>query len=78
MRIEKEKVIERIRESKEFGLKYSQIAKFIEIAPTTLYLFLSNKATLSKEKQIKALVYVENYIEEVKKQLATIQKRGVI
>ena len=77
MELEKEKVIERIKESKKYGLKYSKLAREIGIQPTTIYMFLNNNYNMSKEKQLKVLCYIEKYIAEVKEQLRIIEHKGL-
>lgn len=78
MNLEKEKVIERIKMAKgEYGLKYSQLAKAIEVAPTTIYMFINGTYNLSKMKQLQALCVIENYIEQVKEQLRIIEHKGL-
>lgn len=76
MNLEKAEVIERIKEGKKYGLKYSQLAKAIELAPTTIYMFINGTYNLSKIKQLQALCYIESYIEGIKKQLRIIEHRG--
>lgn len=77
MNLEREKVIERIKESKEYGLKYSQLARAIELQPTTIYMFLNGTYNISKTKQLQALCYIESYIEQVKQQLRKIEHKGL-
>lgn len=72
MELEREKVIERIKESKEYGLSYSQLAREIGIQPVTIYMFINNNHNLSKQKQLQALCIVEKYINTVREQLRTI------
>ncbi len=77
MDLEKEKVIEKIKEGKEYGLKYAQLARAIELQPGTIYLFVNGTANLSKTKQLQALCYIESYIENIKKQLRKIEHKGL-
>ena len=77
MDLEKSKVIQRIKEGREYGLKYSQLARAIELTPTTIYMFINGTYNLSKSKQLQALCYIENHIEKVKNQLRTIEHRGL-
>ena len=76
MDLEKEKVIERIKESKEYGLNYSKLAREINIQPITLYMFINGTYNLSKQKQLKALCFIEKYIEQVKEELRMIEHKG--
>ena len=77
MNLEKEKVIERIKESKKYGLNYAQLARAIELTPTTIYMFVNGTYNLSKPKQLQALCYIENYMEQVKEQLRKIENKGL-
>ncbi|MBD9158688.1 MAG: hypothetical protein EGQ16_02435 [Clostridiales bacterium] len=76
MDLEKEKVIERIKESKEYGLNYSKLAREINVQPITLYMFINGTYNLSKQKQLKALCFIEKYIEQVKEGLRMIEHKG--
>lgn len=76
MDLEKEKVIERIKESKEYGLNYSKLAREINVQPITLYMFINGTYNLSKQKQLKALCFIEKYIEQVKEELRMIEHKG--
>lgn len=76
MELEKEKVIERIKESKKYGLNYSKLAREINIQPITLYMFINGTYNLSKTKQLKALCFIEKYIEQVKEELRMIEHKG--
>jgi hypothetical protein len=75
MNLEKEKVIERIKEAKEYGLNYSQLAREINVKPITLYMFINGTYNLSKPKQLQALCIIEKYIKQVKEQLRTIEHK---
>ncbi len=77
MELEKEKVIERIKEAKEYGLSYSKLARQIDLQPVTLYMFINGTYNLSKPKQLQALCVIENYIEQVKDQLRIIEHKGL-
>lgn len=77
MELEKNKVIERIKESKEYGLSYSQLARQINLQPVTLYMFINGTYNLSKPKQLQALCVIEKYIEQVKEQLRIIEHKGL-
>ena len=50
MELEKEKVIKRIKEAKEYGLNYSQLAREIGLQPITIYMFVNGTYKLSKRK----------------------------
>lgn len=76
MELEKEKVIKRIKESKEYGLKYSDLARELGIQPITMYMFVNGTYNLSKPRQLQALCIVENYIESVREQLKKIEHKG--
>jgi transposase-like protein len=78
MNLEKEKVVERIKESKEYGLNYSKLAREINVQPVTLYMFINGTYNLSKPKQLQALCIIEKYIEQVKEQLRTIEHKGFL
>ena len=41
MNLEKEKVIERIREAKDYGLSYSKLARGIGLQPISIYMFIN-------------------------------------
>lgn len=73
MNIEKEKVIERIKEAKEYGLTYSQLAREINLQPITIYMFINGKYNLSKLKQLEALCIIKKYIDNIKEQLRIIE-----
>ena len=77
MDLEKNKVIERIKEAKSYGLPYSHLAREIGLQPMTIYLFINGTYNLSKQKQIQVLCYIENYIAEIKGQLKTIERKEV-
>lgn len=77
MDLKKELVIGRIKEAKEYGLPYSQLARKINLQPTTLYLFMNGTYNISKEKQLKALCVIEEYIEEVREKLRLIEHKGL-
>ncbi len=77
MELEKEKVIERMKEAKDYGLSYSRLAREIGLQPVTIYMFINGTYNLSKVKQLKALCYIEKYIEEVKEQLRIIEHKGL-
>lgn len=76
MELEKEKVIKRIKEGKEYGLNYSDLARELGIQPITLYMFINGTYNLAKSKQLKSLCIVEKYIETVKEELKTIEHKG--
>lgn len=77
MELQKESVIERIKEAKSYGLAYSNLAREIGLQPMTIYLFMNGTYNLSKRKQLQALCYIEEYIEEVKEQLRKIEHKGL-
>ena len=76
MELEKEKVISRIKEAKEYGLNYSNLAWKINVQPITIYMFINGTYNLSKTKQLKALCVIEQHIEQVKNQLKIIEHKG--
>ena len=77
MNIEKEQVINRMKEAKEYGLKNSTLARGIGLTPTSIYMFVNGTYNLAKNKQLEALCYIESYIEQVRKQLKQLEKRGI-
>lgn len=77
MELEKEKVIERIKESKAYGLSYSKLAREIGLQPITIYMFINGTYNMSKTKQLQALCVIEKYIEQVKEQLRIIEHKGL-
>lgn len=77
MNLEREKVIERIKEAKDYGLSYSKLAREIGLQPISIYMFINGTYNMSKEKQLKALCYIEKYIEQVKEQLRIIEHKGL-
>ena len=77
MELEREKVIERIKEAKDYGLSYSRLAREIHIQPISLYMFLNGTANLSKIKQLEALCFIENFIEQVRSKLRMIEHKGL-
>ncbi len=77
MELEKEKVIERIREGKAYGLSYSKLAREIGLQPITVYMFINGTYNMSKTKQLQALCVIEKYIEQVKEQLRIIEHKGL-
>lgn len=77
MELEKEKVIERIKEAKAYGLSYSKLAREIELQPVTVYMFMNGTYNMSKTKQLQALCFIEKYIEQVKEQLRIIEHKGL-
>ena len=56
MELEKEKVIKRIKEAKEYGLNYSQLAREIGLQPITIYMFVNGTYNLSKRKQLQGII----------------------
>lgn len=78
MDLEKEKVVERMREAKEvYGLNYSKLAREIGLQPVTIYMFVNGTYNLSKGKQLQALCIIEKYIEQIKEQLRIIEHKGL-
>lgn len=78
MEIEREKVIERIKEAKnEYGLSYSKLAREIGLQPVTIYMFINGTYNLSRIKQLKALCVIEQYIQEIREQLRIIEHKGL-
>jgi len=77
MELEKEKVIERIKEAKAYGLSYSKLAREIGLQPITIYMFINGTYNMSKTKQLQALCFIEKYIEQVKEQLRIIEHKGL-
>lgn len=77
MELEKEKVIERIKEAKAYGLSYSKLAREIGLQPITIYMFINGTYNMSKTKQLQALCVIEKYIEQVKEQLRIIEHKGL-
>lgn len=77
MNLPKEKIIEQIKEAREYGLKYSQLAREINLQPTTIYMFMNGTYNLSIAKQLQAVCIVEKYIDNVKKQLKQIQNKEI-
>jgi len=78
MEIEREKVIERIKEAKnEYGLSYSRLAREIGLQPVTIYMFINGTYNLSRIKQLKALCVIEQYIQEIREQLRIIEHKGL-
>lgn len=77
MELEKEKVIKRIKEAKEYGLNYSQLAREIGLQPITIYMFVNGTYKLSKRKQLQASCIIERYIEEIKNELRIIEHKGL-
>lgn len=75
MELKKEKVIERIKEAKAYGLSYSKLAREIGLQPVAIYMFINGNTTMAKQRQLKALCYIEKYIEEVEKQLRIIEHK---
>ena len=78
MEIEKEKVIEIIKEAKsKYGLTYSKLARELQIQPASISLFITGKGNIAKEKQIKILCYIDNYVKEVKAQINQLEHLGI-
>lgn len=75
MEIEKEKVIERIKKAKSYGLKYSELARSVGLPYASVYCFINGTYNMSKDKQISLLLYVETYIEKINKQLKIIKSK---
>lgn len=72
MELNKNEVIERIKEAKNYGLNYSRIAREIGLQPVSLYMFVNGTYNMAKEKQLKALCFAEEYIKTTKEQLKMI------
>ena len=77
MNLERESVIEKLEEAKDYGLKYSDLARQINLQPNTIYMFKNGTYNLSKAKQIEAVCIIENYIKDVKDRIRKIEQRGV-
>ena len=77
MDLEKEKVIERIKEAKNYGLNYSKLARQIGVQPVTIYMFVNGTYNLSYNRQLKALCIIEKYIEEVRESFRVIEHKGL-
>ena len=78
MEIEREKVIERIKEAKnQYGLSYSKLAREIGLQPVTIYMFINGTYNLSRIKQLKALCVIEQYVQEIREQLRMIEHKGL-
>lgn len=73
MELDKEKVKKQIEKAKEYGLSYKDLAKAINLMPVTVYMFLGGTHNLSKNKQIEALCYIDNYIAEIEKRLSKME-----
>lgn len=77
MELERTKIIERIKKAKSYGLKYSDLARSVGLPYVSVYGFISGTYNMAKDKQIKVLLYVETYIEEVTKQLELIKSKEI-
>jgi len=78
MEIEKDKVIERIKEAKEkYDLNYATLAREIGIEPVSIYMFMNGTYKMSKMKQLKILCYIEKHIETIKEQLRIIEHKEI-
>ena len=78
MEIEREKVIERIKEAKNaYGLSYSKLAREIGLQPVTIYMFINGTYNLSRIKQLKALCVIEQYVQEIREQIRMIEHKGL-
>lgn len=77
MELKRENVVERIKEAREYGLNYAKLARAVEIQPVSIYMFINGTYNMAIEKQLKILCYIENYIEEIKKQFRKIEHRGL-
>ena len=78
MEIEREKVIERIKEAKnEYGLSYSKLAREIGLQPVTIYMFINGTYNLSRINQLNALCVIEQYVQEIREQLRIIEHKGL-
>lgn len=77
MNFEKDKVIERMKEVKEYGLSYAQLAREIGLQPVSIYMFVGGTYNISKQKQLQALCVIERYIEQMKEQLRIIEHKGL-
>lgn len=77
MNLEKEKVIERIKEAKEiYGLSYSRLARKINMQPVSIYMFINGTNNIAMSKQLEALCVIEKYIEDIRNQLKIIEHKG--
>lgn len=77
MELEREKVVERIKEGKEYGLSYSKLAREIGLQPVSIYMFVNGTYNIAKPKQLQALCVVEKYIEQMREQLRIIEHKGL-
>lgn len=77
MEFKRDIVVERIKEAKNYGLKYANLARAIDLQPMTIYLFVNGNTNLSKEKQLEALCIIEDYINNAKERLRKIEHKGV-
>lgn len=69
MNLDKAKVIERIKQAKSYGLKYSKLANAVNVPCHSLYAFINGNYIMAQDKQIALLCYIESYMEEMNKQL---------
>lgn len=77
MELEKEKVINRVKEAKSYGLNHAQLAREMGIPENSIYMFVNGNYNMSKQRQLKALCVIEKYMEQVKEQLRTIDHKGL-
>ena len=77
MNLERESVIEKLEEAKDYGLKYSDLARQINLQPNTIYMFKNGTYNLSKGKQLEAVCIIEKYLKEIKEKYRKVEQRGV-
>lgn len=74
IKLDKTKVIERMKQAKSYGLNYSQLADEIGVKAVTIYRFVGGNYNMSKAKQIQAMCFIQKYIEETQKQIKILKE----
>lgn len=73
MEFKEETIKERIKEAKDYGLTYAQLAREINIQPVTIYMFMNGNNNLSKKKKLQAMCYITKYMNEIREQIQIIR-----
>lgn len=60
--MERQEIVKRIKEAKDYGLSYSELARQIGCKPITMYMFINGTHNLSTRKQIKAMFIIDEYL----------------
>lgn len=62
MKLEKEKIIDRVETAKKYGMKYSDLARAVGLPYTSVHGFIKGTYNMPTIKQVKIFRYADEYI----------------